>query len=308
MVQIKQQLVSQNVINQRTYGKGNPCNYIVIHETANINKGANAQTHANLQSNLNPREASWQYTVDDKQAIQSFPDNVKCWHGSDGPNGKGNTQGIGIEICVNSDGDFKKAVKNAAELTKHLMKKHNIPANKVIQHHETSGGKDCPRYLRNGSKGVNWSQFKAMLSSTKPSTAKQPSKPVSKPTSSTKPAETGSIVDYMNANKMDSSFNNRAKLATQYGIKGYSGTAKQNLDLLAKLKAGKPVSKPSKPTSKPYKVGQKVKIKSSAKKYSRSTASIPAQYKNKAYTIQQVGKDDVLIKELYSWVRKSDLQ
>lgn len=63
-------------------------------------------------------------------------------------------------------------------------------------------------------------------------------------------------------------------------------------------------------TSKPktFKVGQKVKIKSSAKKYSRSNASIPAAYKNKSYTIQQVGSNDVLIKELYSWVRKSDIQ
>ncbi|MBP1917168.1 hypothetical protein J2Z23_004153 [Lederbergia galactosidilyticus] len=56
------------------------------------------------------------------------------------------------------------------------------------------------------------------------------------------------------------------------------------------------------------KVGQKVRIKSSAKKYSRSTASIPSKYKNKSYTIQQIGNDDVLIKELYSWVKKSDLQ
>lgn len=44
------------------------------------------------------------------------------------------------------------------------------------------------------------------------------------------------------------------------------------------------------------------------KKYSRSTASIPTAYKNKSYTIQQVGKDDVLLKELYSWVKKSDVQ
>lgn len=62
----------------------------------------------------------------------------------------------------------------------------------------------------------------------------------------------------------------------------------------------------SKPSS--FKVDQKVKIKSSAKKYSRSTATIPNQFKNKSLTIQQVGSDDVLIKELYSWVKKSDVQ
>lgn len=48
------------------------------------------------------------------------------------------------------------------------------------------------------------------------------------------------LVDYMNLNKLDSSFANRKKLANQYGIKDYKGTASQNTTLLAKLKAGKP--------------------------------------------------------------------
>ena len=70
--------------------------------------------------------------------------------------------------------------------------------------------------------------------------------------------------------------------------------------------------KSSKQTSKSkittFKVGAKVKIKSSAGKYSRSNVSIPTSRKNKSYTIQQVGKDDVLLKEIYSWVKKSDVQ
>ncbi|MGJ6103611.1 DUF5776 domain-containing protein, partial [Listeria monocytogenes] len=48
------------------------------------------------------------------------------------------------------------------------------------------------------------------------------------------------LVDYMNMNKLDSSFANRKKLASSYGIKNYTGTASQNTTLLAKLKAGKP--------------------------------------------------------------------
>ncbi|EPC5303545.1 M15 family metallopeptidase, partial [Listeria monocytogenes] len=35
------------------------------------------------------------------------------------------------------------------------------------------------------------------------------------------------LVDYMNMNKLDSSFANRKKLAAKYGIKNYSGTASQ---------------------------------------------------------------------------------
>ncbi|EAC3238353.1 M15 family peptidase, partial [Listeria monocytogenes] len=65
------------------------------------------------------------------------------------------------------------------------------------------------------------------------------------------------LVDYMNLNKLDSSFANRKKLATSYGIKNYSGTATQNTTLLAKLKAGKlhtPASKNTYYTENPGKV------------------------------------------------------
>jgi len=115
----------------------------------------------------------------------------------------------------------------------------------------------------------------------------------------------GSIVDYLKSIGQSSSFAHRKKLAQQHGIKNYKGTASQNTRLLNALRGKKTNSKATKP-KKSFKVGQKVKIKSSAKKYSRANVTIPAKYKNKSYTIQQVGKDDVLIKELYSWVRKAD--
>src|SRR5690625_718298 len=115
----------------------------------------------------------------------------------------------------------------------------------------------------------------------------------------------GSIVDYLKSIGQPSSFAHRKKLAQRYGIKNYKGTASQNTRLLNALRGKKTNSKATKP-KKSFKVGEKVKIKSSAKKYSRANVTIPAKYKNKSYTIQQVGKDDVLIKELYSWVRKAD--
>lgn len=65
------------------------------------------------------------------------------------------------------------------------------------------------------------------------------------------------LVDYMNLNKLDSSFANRKKLANQYGIKDYKGTATQNTTLLAKLKAGKshtPASKNTYYTENPKKI------------------------------------------------------
>lgn len=49
-----------------------------------------------------------------------------------------------------------------------------------------------------------------------------------------------SIVDYLNSIKVDSSFNNRKKLASQYGLKNYSGTASQNKTLLDTMRKGNP--------------------------------------------------------------------
>lgn len=180
-MKIKRQMVSKKFINSKTYGTGNKMTHIAIHETANLAKAANAQAHANLQSNGNSRDASWHYQVDDKVIIQSFEDNVKCWHA-----GSGNTYSIGIEICVNGGADFKKAVANAAELVKHLMKKHNIPLSNVKQHNFFTG-KDCPTFLRNGSRGINWNDFIKLVKGkntvqpmpTKPSHQKPTIKPIS---------------------------------------------------------------------------------------------------------------------------------
>ena len=156
MVTIKQQLVaSKAAVSAGT----NSRKYITIHETANTSKGATAQAHANLQSNGNSRQASWHYQVDDVQAIQSYADTAVCWHAG---SSAGNAQSIGVEICVNSDGDFRKAVENAAALVAHLMRKFGVPIANVVQHNRWSG-KNCPTNLRNGAKGITWAQFLDMV-------------------------------------------------------------------------------------------------------------------------------------------------
>lgn len=48
----------------------------------------------------------------------------------------------------------------------------------------------------------------------------------------------GSIVDYLASRGQDSSYKNRKKLAEQYGIAGYTGSANQNAQLLNTLKSG----------------------------------------------------------------------
>ena len=63
MVKITKNLVPAGLKSKVTYGGTNPCTYIVVHETANTGKGANADAHGRLQANGNSRTASWHYTV-----------------------------------------------------------------------------------------------------------------------------------------------------------------------------------------------------------------------------------------------------
>lgn len=119
--------------------------YITIHETANRSVGADALMHAKYVKNPTTN-ASWHYTVDDKRIVQHLPTSENGWHAGDGGNGPGNRSSIGIEICVNADGDYEKALQNAAWLTDKLMKEHNIPINRVVPHNHWSG-KNCPTNL-----------------------------------------------------------------------------------------------------------------------------------------------------------------
>src|SRR5699024_8857229 len=169
-------------------GSGNPMNFITVHQTANTARGANAQAHANFINNGSA--ATWHYTVDDKHAIQHFHETTRCYHAGDG-RGKGNYESIGIEMCVNSDGDYNQTLSNAASLIADIMKRRNIPLKNVVSHGYWTG-KNCPRELLAAKNGVTWNDFKKMIqqgggvvssgSSKKPSApAAKPSKPASKP-------------------------------------------------------------------------------------------------------------------------------
>ena len=97
--------------------------------------------------------------------------------------------------------------------------------------------KQTKRYYDAYKKGTS-DQVKSLDGTQGTSTPKPtPSKP-SKPATPSKPSS-GSIVDYLNSQSKDSSFSARKKLANQYGIKNYKGTAKQNTDLLNAMRSGK---------------------------------------------------------------------
>lgn len=142
------------------------------------------------------------------------------------------------------------------------------------------------------------------LQNDKKTAASKPSQPAKKqPKGDTK---TTSIVTYLNSIGVNSSFENRKKLATANGIKNYKGTSQQNLTLLSKVRGGGTDSTPKTTSTPSFKVGGKVKIKSSAKKYATGQ-NIPNSVKGKSYIIQQIKSDRVLIIEIYSCVKKTDL-
>ena len=142
-------------------GGVNPCGYITIHETGNKASGADAEAHGTyLNSSAGEADlVSWHYTVDDHAIVQHLPDGETAYHAGDGKAGTGNAQSIGIEICVNADGDFAKAKANAAALVRLLMEEYGIPIANVVQHNRWNG-KDCPYAIRHTSGA--WEAFLAL--------------------------------------------------------------------------------------------------------------------------------------------------
>ena len=175
--------------------------YLAIHYTAGGSsapgraKGMKASWEAT-------KRASADFGVDDRYMVQFNPDlrNYRCWSVGDAkkPAGGGaqlygiatNSNTISIEICsnlkagyshqaVNHDGWYftEATLANAVRLAKILMRKFNIPIERVVRHYDISG-KICPgvvgwnnyvRYDKNGNRigkkndSTAWIAFKKRL-------------------------------------------------------------------------------------------------------------------------------------------------
>lgn len=127
--------------------------YITIHETGNPSRGANAYAHSRYVKGDAAAwlKVSWHYTVDDKEIWQHLPLIETGIHAR-----AGNSVSIGIELCVNSDGDFEKTIKNAQWLTAKVMSDLDIRIENVVQHNRWDG-KNCPRIIRSRTNG--WNDF-----------------------------------------------------------------------------------------------------------------------------------------------------
>lgn len=130
---------------------------IVVHNTAN---DASARNEIAYMTN-NDYETSFHYAVDDKEIVQGLPLDRNGWHSSDG-NGKGNREGIAIEICYSkskSGGDrFIKAEKNAVDLIVYLLKKYNWGIDRVTKHQDY-----CGKYCPHRTLDMGWNRFINMI-------------------------------------------------------------------------------------------------------------------------------------------------
>lgn len=137
--------------------------YIVIHDTGNTGKGSNAESHYKYFNGGN-RSSSADFFVDDVQALQvNDYTRYYTWHCGDG-HGKyriTNNNSIGIEICINCDGDYSKTFENTVQLTRQLMSELHIDINHVVRHYDASR-KNCPQSM-SGNDWTRWREFKRQL-------------------------------------------------------------------------------------------------------------------------------------------------
>ena len=184
-----------------TRAPGRTIKYLAIHYTAGGSSAPGRAKSMKASWEANKR-ASADFGVDDRDMVQFNPDprNYRCWSVGDAkkPAGGGaqlygkatNANTISIEICsnlkagyshqaVNHDGWYftEATLNNAVKLAKILMRKFNIPIERVVRHYDISG-KICPgvvgwnnyvRYDKNGNRigkkndSAAWLAFKKRL-------------------------------------------------------------------------------------------------------------------------------------------------
>lgn len=152
--------ITQNLVPENKYSIKCPYTMkptrIVVHNTANDATAKNEVAYMIRNDN----EVSFHYAVDDKKIVQGIPENRNAWHAGDGSKGKGNREGISIEICYSKSGGskFTKAEENAVELIVDILKRYGWGIDKVTKHQDYSK-KYCPHRTLD----LGWDRFKKMV-------------------------------------------------------------------------------------------------------------------------------------------------
>ena len=196
--------------------------YIVIHYFGSL---GTAQAVANYFANAY-RGASTHYSLDEGENIyQIVKDEDIAWHcGTSGtyyhPDCR-NSNSIGIEVrphkvnaksklASDTDWYFKpEIVDRLVEFTKYLMKKYNVPADRVIRHYDVTH-KICPNpFVVNAAAQAEWVKFKQRLIAA----------PAPAPAPAPKPAPKPAPASYL-VRVTATALNIRSGPGTQYSING----------------------------------------------------------------------------------------
>jgi N-acetylmuramoyl-L-alanine amidase len=125
----------------------------VWHDTGNEDEGANAEMHRRFVHNGGGAEStSYQYVVDDHEIVALIPEGEKAHHALRGCNDESN----GIELCINSDGDWNLTRWNGAWLGAQLESR-GITTH--VQHFDCTR-KHCPKKIRDAG---TWDDYLARI-------------------------------------------------------------------------------------------------------------------------------------------------
>ncbi len=154
-------------------GTADRIKYIVIHYVGAL---GGAEANCKYYASQYIGASAHYYVGFDGEIWQSVEEKDIAWHcgtsnGYKHPECR-NANSLGIELCVRNNGSladtsrdwyFEGAtVREGIELTKVLMEKYNIPADRVIRHYDVTG-KICPNpYVYNHTLHT-WNAFKAAL-------------------------------------------------------------------------------------------------------------------------------------------------
>lgn len=244
--------IEKDIIPGLNQGNLSAANLVIAHESGNPNNtGANSlETEINFMKNNHANAFVSHWVGGGGRIVQLAAAGKVQW----GAGPKANPYSYAhVELSRTSNAaTFKKDYAAYVWLLRDLAGDAGIPktldagstvGNKGIKSHNwvsrNLGGTDhTDPFAYLNSFGISQAQFKkdveAGTANIKPTA---PSKPAPKP----QPGNLG-LVDYMVSKNMDAGYSNREKLAKQYGISGYKGSAGQNKTLLSKIKGGKPSS------------------------------------------------------------------
>lgn len=148
---IEKHLITKNY----STAKGRTIAYIVVHDTGNPKKGADALAHVRY-FDAAPRGASAHYFVDDTGVYELVEQANVAWHCGDGKGRYGitNQNSIGIELCIHEGNDMAATYDHARALIRSLMAHYHLSKSRVVRHYDASR-KICPGHMS----GKNWAAW-----------------------------------------------------------------------------------------------------------------------------------------------------